>query len=78
MEFKEYLQNKHILKKGERKIKDKSINQYINRLENLRRAGIYNDEKQIDSVLKQKVQERYKDWKTYVTTIEHYLSSKKY
>lgn len=63
MEFKDYLQQKHLLKKRERKLKDNSIDQYINRLENMHRVGIYNDEKQIHSVLEKKVQERYKDWK---------------
>ena len=78
MEFKDYLQQKHLLNKSERKLKGISINQYINRLESMRRNGIYNDEKQIDSILERKIQERYGDWKTYARTIEHYLSSKKY
>lgn len=78
MEFIEYLQQKHVLKKGERKLKKISINQYANRLENMRRKGIYNEEKHIDSTLKAKIQESYGDWKTYIKTIEHYLSSKKY
>ena len=78
MEFKDYLQQKHLLNKKERKLKDNSIKQYINRLESMRRNGIYNDEMQIDLILERKIQERYKDWKTYVKTIDHYLSSKKY
>ncbi|QIZ08468.1 hypothetical protein HFZ78_18585 [Priestia megaterium] len=78
MEFKEYLEQKHLLKKGESKLKEISIEQYINRLENMRRIGIYKDENHIDSILEQKIQERYQDWKTYVKTIEHYLSSKNY
>ncbi|WP_416150223.1 hypothetical protein ACM26V_04340 [Salipaludibacillus sp. HK11] len=78
MEFREYLQQKHLLKAGERKLKDISIEQYINRLENMRREKIYNEEKQIDSLLERKIQERYQDWKTYRKTIEHYLSSKNY
>ncbi|RFU61261.1 hypothetical protein [Peribacillus glennii] len=78
MEFKEYLEQKHVLKKGERSLKEISIAQYINRLENMSREGIYNEEKQIDPILERKIQERYQDWKTYVKTIDHYLSSKKY
>lgn len=78
MEFKDYLQQKHLLNKNERKLKDNSIKQYINRQESMRRNGIYNDETQIDSILERKIQERYDDWKTYVKTIDHYLSSKKY
>ncbi|WP_339199177.1 hypothetical protein MKY27_07630 [Solibacillus sp. FSL R5-0449] len=78
MEFIEYLQQKHVLKKGERKLKEISINQYVNRLESMRRKGIYNEEKQIDSILEAKIQKCYCDWKTYVTTIEHYLASKNY
>ncbi|GAE27298.1 hypothetical protein JCM9140_3430 [Halalkalibacter wakoensis JCM 9140] len=42
----------------------------------MRREGIYNEEKLIDSVLEGEIQERYRDWKTYVKTIEHYLPSK--
>ncbi|MCI1592991.1 hypothetical protein [Heyndrickxia oleronia] len=42
----------------------------------MRRLGIYNDEQQIDSTLEAKIKEQYKDWKTYVKTIEHYLSFK--
>ena len=43
----------------------------------MRRLGIYNDEQQIDSTLaKQRSKNTYKDWKTYVKTIEHYLSLK--
>ncbi|MEZ7171780.1 hypothetical protein [Sporosarcina sp. OR05] len=78
MEFKEYLKHKHLLKNGEKKLKEVSINQYINRLENMRRHGIYNGEKQINSILERKIKERYKDWKTYMKTIEHYLASKHY
>ncbi|MBM7655244.1 hypothetical protein [Neobacillus cucumis] len=78
MEFKAYLEQKHMLKKGEIKLKGNSVNQYINRLENMRRNGIYNEELQITPILEQKIQECYKDWNTYVKTIEHYLSSKKY
>lgn len=44
----------------------------------MRRAGIYNEEKQIDSELERKIQEHYKDWETYVRTIRFYLSSKKF
>lgn len=51
---------------------------HINRFDNMRRDGIYNEETQIDFALEQRIQERYKDWKTYIRTIEYYLSSKKY
>lgn len=66
MEFEEYLKYKHSLKKGERKLKEISIEQYINRLENMRREGIYKEEIQIDIFLEQKVIQRYKDWRTYM------------
>lgn len=78
MEFKEYLSEKHNLIKGERKLQPISVKQYINRLDSMRKNGIYNEEEIIDSVLKNKIQERYKDWKTYIKTIEHYLNSKKF
>ncbi|QWC23584.1 hypothetical protein KJK41_04260 [Bacillus haikouensis] len=78
MEFQEYLQRKHELKKNERKLKRISVMQYVNRLENMRRERIYNEESSIDAALERKLQGRYKDWKTYKKTIEHFLSSKKY
>lgn len=78
MEFREYLKNKHVLKEGERKLKEISIEQYINRFDNMRRDGIYKKEKQIDPALRQRIQDSYKDWKTYIRTIEYYLSSKNY
>ena len=78
MDFNDYLKQKHNLKKDEHKLKDISVKQYINRLENMRRNGIYNEEEQIDQLLERKIQERYKDWQTYLKTIEHYLSSKNY
>ncbi|MBU7592626.1 hypothetical protein [Metabacillus halosaccharovorans] len=74
LDFKDYLTQKHLLKKGEKKLKPESVEQYISRLENMRRLGIFNNEKQIDSALVEKIQDRYKDWKTYVKTIEHYLA----
>ena len=40
MKFKEYLRQKHMLKKGERKLKEISVEQYFNRLDNMRREGI--------------------------------------
>lgn len=44
----------------------------------MRQEGIYNEEQHVDDELEQKVQNRYTDWKTYLRTIDHYLSSKKY
>jgi hypothetical protein len=76
LDFQEYLSQKHILRKGEMKIQPISVKQYMNRLESMRRHGIYNEENQIDSTLVGKIQERYKDWTTYVKTIEHYLNYK--
>ncbi len=71
MNFQEYLTQKHNLKNGERKLEPVSVKQYMNRLESMCRYGIYNEENQIDSKLVGKIQEQYKDWKTYVKTIEH-------
>lgn len=76
LNFQEYLMKKHILKKGEKKLQPISVKQYINRLESMRRHSIYNEENQIDSTLAGKIQEQYKDWKTYLKTIEHYLDYK--
>jgi Nucleotide modification associated domain 3 len=75
-DFGEYLALKHILKKGERELKPVSVEQYLNRLDSMRRRGIYNEERLIDSTLEKKIQEQYKDWETYRKTIEHYLDFK--
>lgn len=78
MEFKEFLMKKHLLEKGEKKIKEISINQYENRLENLKRKGIYQGENSVDDILRQKIQDEYKRIDQYVRTIELYIQSKKY
>lgn len=78
MGYREYLTRKHIIKKGEKQLKEISVQQYINRLENMRRYGIYNEENGINDYLRGKIQARYKDWKTYVKTIEYYIDSKNY
>lgn len=76
LNFQEYLLQKHTLKKGERKLQPISVKQYVNRLESMRSQGIYNEENLIDETLVGKIQEQYKDWKTYVKTVEHYLDYK--
>jgi hypothetical protein len=76
LNFQDYLTKKHILKKGERQLQPISVKQYLNRLESMRRLGLYNEENQIDSNLIGNIQEQYKDWKTYVKTIEHYINYK--
>lgn len=76
LNFQEYLMQKHTLIKGEKQLQPISVKQYMNRLESMRRHGIYNEENLIDAVLVGKIQEQYKDWKTYVKTLEHYLNYK--
>ncbi|RBP96130.1 hypothetical protein DFO70_102457 [Cytobacillus firmus] len=76
LDFQEYLMQKHTLKKGERKLQPISVEQYIKRLESMRRHGIYNEENLIDDTLVGKIQEQYKEWKTYLKTVEHYLNYK--
>ena len=44
----------------------------------MRRRGIYKEENRIDPSLVGKIQAQYKDWKTYVKTIEHYLNYQRY
>ncbi|OYD56731.1 hypothetical protein CGZ90_17125 [Fictibacillus aquaticus] len=78
MNFREFLLKKHLLIKGERELKEISAGQYVNRLKSMRKNKIYNEEKYIDSYLEQKIQNRYKDWKTYLKTVSHYLVYKDY
>lgn len=76
LNFQEYLMQKHIFKKGERKLQPISVEQYINRLESMRRHDVYNEENLIDATLVGKIQEQYKNWKTNLKTVEHYLNYK--
>jgi hypothetical protein len=78
MDFKEYLLTKHNLDSRERKLKENSANQYVNRLKSMREKEIYNEEKELKSYLIEKIKEQYDDWKTYTKTIEHYLNYQKY
>ncbi|MCM3584988.1 hypothetical protein M3182_04405 [Mesobacillus maritimus] len=78
LDFREYLTQKHILRKGEKELQPVSVQQYVNRLKSMRRRGIYKEENRIDPSLMGKIQAQYKDWKTYVKTIEHYLNYQRY
>ena len=74
MDFKEFLLNKHLLIKGERKLKEISANQYNNRFKSMCEKKIDSGEKQMESLLIGRIQNQYRDWKTYVKTIEYYLA----
>lgn len=78
LEFKEFLLTKHTILKGERKLNENSANQYVNRLKSLRDRGLYDEENTLDSQLKTKIQDQYKDCSHYVGTINYYLAYKKY
>jgi phage antirepressor YoqD-like protein len=73
MNFTQFLLQKHLLIKGERKIKEISAKQYNNRLENMLQDQIYNGEKQINIELVNKIQAKYSDWTTYRKTIDYYI-----
>ncbi|HWO77804.1 MAG TPA: DUF1643 domain-containing protein [Bacillus sp. (in: firmicutes)] len=76
IKFKDFLLNKHRYIAGEKEIKEISANQYVNRLSNMISKNIYNGENQIDSQLIVKIQNQYKDWRTYVKTIYYYIKFK--
>lgn len=79
MEFIDYLQMRHILKKEERQIKGRSAKQYQNRLLNLQKHNIYNGETQLDSNILEKIQNHYKDTTNhYPRTIQYYIEYLQY
>lgn len=78
MDFKQYLLTKHNLDPKEKKLKENSADQYVNRLRSMREKGIYNEEKQLDSHLIGKIQEQYDDWEMYKKAIEYFLNYQKY
>jgi ABC-type microcin C transport system permease subunit YejB len=74
MEFIEYLLIRHNLIKGQKEIKEKSANQYNNRLTNLIEKNIYNGEKHLDNEMLEQINKHYCD-KTnhYPRTIKYYI-----
>ena len=74
MEFMEYLKIRHTVKPGKRQIKDRSAEQYNNRLLNLQRYKIYIGERAVTDQMLRQIQERYKDTTNhYQRTITYYI-----
>ncbi|MDO6657860.1 hypothetical protein [Anaerobacillus sp. 1_MG-2023] len=74
MDFIDYLQMRHTIKKGEKQIKERSAKQYQNRLTNLQKKNIYNGETQIREDMHEKIQNHYKDTRNqYPRTIQYYI-----
>ncbi|MFJ8260342.1 hypothetical protein ACIQ4I_00070 [Rummeliibacillus sp. NPDC094406] len=78
MDFKQYLLNRNLFVKNARKIEDTSADQYNNRLVNLKKNDIYNEEMTIGQNMIQKINQRYANKANeYERTIKYYLEYKK-
>ncbi|WP_251638052.1 hypothetical protein [Sporosarcina sp. NCCP-2716] len=61
MEFLEYLKRRHVLGPGRRPLSDVSAEQYDNRLHNLKRRGIYQDEPEVTEGMLEQIARTYKN-----------------
>ena len=79
MNFKEYLLARHGIKSGAKRMKAVSAEQYENRLENLRKKKIYNEEAEITDHIVKLINRTYVN-KTneYERTLRYYIEYKKY
>ena len=70
----EYLKIRHIVKPGERQIKERSTEQYNNRILNLQRYNIYSGERAVTNQMLRQIHEHYKDTTNqYQRTITYYI-----
>ncbi|WLV25229.1 hypothetical protein QR721_03075 [Aciduricibacillus chroicocephali] len=79
MNFKDYLLARHEIKEGAKRMKAVSAQQYENRLENLRKKKIYNEETYISKHIVRLINRTYAN-KTheYERTLRYYIEYKKY
>ncbi|MCQ2011174.1 hypothetical protein NOM01_14390 [Sporolactobacillus sp. STSJ-5] len=79
MDFKQYLINRQSLLNKGKKIGEVSAKQYNNRLENLKRKGIYNGEERLTESTVEQINDLYAD-KTneYERTINYYIEFRHY
>lgn len=79
MEFNEYLLMRHQLNCGTKQIGEVSSKQYVNRLDNLIKKGIYNSEENITTDMCKRINAIYAN-KTneYERTLRYYIEYKKY
>lgn len=75
MDFVTYLTDVH----NETSIGKKSVKQYDNRLYNMKKKNIYNEERVIDERIKRLINEYYhKDSRHYEKTLVYYIAYKKH
>ncbi|MFS0906228.1 hypothetical protein AB3N02_24705 [Priestia aryabhattai] len=79
MDFETYLTDVYISKRTKTHLKKISAKQYNNRLENMIKKGIYNNEKVISEDIKNKISLYYANRRNeYVDTLDYYIKYKKH
>ncbi|MED3872165.1 hypothetical protein P4574_24620 [Priestia megaterium] len=74
MEFETYLNEVYISKRTKTHLKKISAKQYNNRLENMKKKGIYNNEKVISEDIKNRISLHYANRRNeYVDTLKYYI-----
>ena len=74
MSFEEYLQNRHTIQPKTRQLSEVSVEQYVNRLHNLKRLGIYREEKELTEEMLERIEKQYTNGlKHYPRTITYYI-----
>ncbi|MCO7176978.1 hypothetical protein ACFP7A_13055 [Sporolactobacillus kofuensis] len=79
MDFIQYLINRQSMRKEGRKIGEVSANQYNNRLDNLKKRGIYNGEDHLTEDMILQINDIYANKTSeYERTINYYIEYKHY
>ncbi|WJY26199.1 MULTISPECIES: hypothetical protein [Sporosarcina] len=74
MKFIDYLKTRHELKPGVRPLSDVSAEQYDNRLHNLKRHGIYSEEREITDGMLEQIDRIYKNGQNhYPRAMAYYI-----
>lgn len=72
MSFEEYLQNRHTIQPKARQLSEVSIEQYVNRLHNLQRLGIYHEEKEVTDEILEGIEKQYTNGLSHYPRAIHY------
>lgn len=79
MDFVTYLTDVFISKRTKTHLKNISAKQYNNRLFNMKKKGIYNEENIINEDIKIKIGAHYANRRNeYIDTLKYYIEYKKY
>ncbi|WJY26433.1 hypothetical protein [Sporosarcina trichiuri] len=79
MQFIDYLNYRHNIQPGARKLSEVSAEQYANRLHNLQRKGIYHNEDHVTEEMLAEIEKEYKrGLDLYPRTIRYYIEYMEY